>query len=117
LAGASENAVVVDELDASLWLVRLLGQLDISNVDQLDSAMKTLVERRTRVLVDLSQVEFIDSSTLHVLAGAHAQLPAKLAVVLPERSAAAIFFAASGYGARLPIYPSRKAALAALSAS
>ncbi len=112
---SADEVVVVDELGASLWLIRLLGEVDISNVAQLSDAMTRLSDEQARVVVDLSEVEFADSSTLHALSETSERLPGRVVIVVPEDSQANLVFEASGYIERLPVVRSREEALGRLS--
>jgi anti-anti-sigma factor len=111
-----ENVVVIEELEASLWLVRLLGELDISNISEFRTAIEELRTRPASIIVDMSQTEFIDSSTLHILAQTHEQHTGALAVIIPEQSVVNRVFTASGFDKKLPIYRSSEDALAAIRA-
>jgi anti-anti-sigma factor len=66
------------------------------------------------VVVDLSDVNFIDSSGLGALVELYQRLRRKkrrLAVVAPRGTAAAVLLNLSGLQNRLPIYEARQAAL------
>ena len=71
---------MIEELDASLWL----GELDISNITQFEAALEELLWRPANIVVDMTETEFIDSTTLHVLARTQEQLPGRFAVVIPH---------------------------------
>jgi anti-anti-sigma factor len=103
--------VVVDQMGASLWLVRLLGELDISNIAELQAALDEVSTPDARVVVDLSEVDFIDSSTLHVFASVHQDRPRRFALVVPEESSARMIFRVSGFDQTLPLCRSRQDAL------
>ena len=49
----------------------LFGELDLAGVAELQGAIERAREAGERVLVDLSELEFIDSSGLRVLVGLH----------------------------------------------
>jgi anti-sigma B factor antagonist len=56
-------------------VVRLGGELDLYNSDQVRSALaNVLAESPERIVVDLSEVEFIDSTALGVLIEARTKL-------------------------------------------
>jgi anti-anti-sigma factor len=52
-------------------VVRPRGELDLTGLDALASAITLAQRENGRVVVDLSALEFMDSSCLPVLAGAH----------------------------------------------
>ena len=109
--------VVVDQMGASLWLVRLLGELDISNIAELQAALDQVATPDARVVVDLSEVDFIDSSTLHVFASVHQDRPRGFALVVPEESSASMIFRVSGFDQKLPVCRNRQDALSLLEES
>ncbi len=54
------------------WVLRLAGDLDIGNRDQLRAAIASTLALRPQVLVlDLSAVEYADCSSLSVILWAH----------------------------------------------
>ena len=48
-------------------VVRLIGELDIATVPQASAAVTEACERATNVVVDLSQLTFMDSSGVRLL--------------------------------------------------
>lgn len=55
-------------------VVKLAGELDISTSPDLQDALAELTDAPRRVAVDLSDLEFIDSTGLAALLGAHKDL-------------------------------------------
>lgn len=54
--------------------VRPRGELDLATIDHLRHALERLIEARTTwIVVDLGEVEFLDSTGLHVLLRIHAR--------------------------------------------
>jgi anti-sigma B factor antagonist len=54
--------------DGDLYLISLVGELDMSNADALDAELQRAEESRAgRIVLDLSGLEFIDSSGLELL--------------------------------------------------
>lgn len=54
-------------------VIRLVGEMDLSNVDEVRRALMTAIEGEDpRVIVDLSELEFIDSLGISVLLEAQA---------------------------------------------
>jgi anti-sigma B factor antagonist len=91
------------------------GELDLASVDDFRAAVDEGLERAEGdVIVDLSDVAFIDSSGLGVILHAGEQLRRQqrdLAVVAPRGTAAAVLLTLAGLRRRLTIFDSRSAAL------
>lgn len=53
--------------DAETTVVTIRGELDISNVDELQTAVAPLIERRVgRLILDLGELAFADSSAIAI---------------------------------------------------
>jgi anti-anti-sigma factor len=53
--------------EAETTVVTIRGELDISNVDELDGAMAPVIDRRVgRLILDVGELEFADSSAIAV---------------------------------------------------
>jgi anti-sigma B factor antagonist len=64
-------------------VVRLVGELDLYNADEIRTALRAVVEDGPeRVVVDLSDVTFVDSTALGVLIEARTKLPNRRAFLL-----------------------------------
>ena len=91
------------------------GELDIAHVGDFRAALSAAAaEHETAVVVDLSDVSFIDSSGLGALVELHNRLrrdERRLAVIAPGGSAPAVLIDLAGLRGRLPISDSREAAL------
>jgi anti-sigma B factor antagonist len=74
--GEREPAVAaVDHADGGI-VVRLAGELDLYNADQVRTALLACcAEEPERLVVDLVRVQFIDSTALGVLIEARSKLP------------------------------------------
>ena len=73
--GLRRDPVIRIEAVGTASVVRLGGELDLYNADQVRSALAdVLADSPERVVVDLSEVEFIDSTTLGVLIEARTKL-------------------------------------------
>lgn len=90
-------------------------ELDVATLDEfrdsLDAALRT---DGTRVVVDLSEVGFIDSTALAAIIHANRELrreQRELAIVAPRGTAAAVLLTLSGLRSALAVYDSRSAAL------
>jgi anti-sigma B factor antagonist len=69
-----ERATVAD----SVPVLRLSGELDLSNVPEVRRAIRALIEeQQLRFVINLTQLEFIDSSGLGVLVGGLARVREK----------------------------------------
>jgi anti-anti-sigma factor len=80
-----EEPVVSVESVGSAVVVKLAGDLDLYNAEQVRSALVGVIDRSpSRVVVDASEVEFIDSTALGVLIDAHRKLEGGLRVANPQ---------------------------------
>jgi anti-sigma B factor antagonist len=61
---------IIDECEGAVLVLRLLGTVDVSTVDQLRQRTMTLLERDVpAIALDLAHVTFVDSSGLGALLG------------------------------------------------
>ena len=90
------------------------GELDIARLGEFRAALYDAARQAEQLLVvDLSHVEYIDSSSLGALVELRHRLRREkrpLAVVAPGGTAAALVLNLSGLGNRLPTYQTRQAA-------
>lgn len=63
-------SVVLDEA-AAVPVVRLRGELDVAGAPQLRAVLYPVLDDGRSVVVDCSELEFLDSTGLGVLIGAH----------------------------------------------
>ena len=76
-------AVLGVEQDGTACVVRLGGELDLYNAQDVRQALsEACAEAPERIVVDLSQVEFMDSTALGVLIEARAKLENGRAFIL-----------------------------------
>jgi anti-sigma B factor antagonist len=111
--GAFAFAVSQHELDASTSVLAVEGELDLSSAPRLKWALGDVLDAgRSRVIVDLSLVSFIDSTALGVLVGAQRGLSAeaRLAVVCTHAAVLRIF-EMTGLDGTFHIFPSLDGAL------
>jgi anti-sigma B factor antagonist len=90
------------------------GEIDIARVAEFRDALSR-AESAPAVVVDLSQVSFIDSSGIGALVELQNRLRRdrrQLAIVAPGGTAAALLLNLSGLQSRMSIFPTREAALA-----
>jgi anti-sigma B factor antagonist len=78
-----EPAVRAVEVAADATVVRLRGELDLYNAGEVRDALASVASSAPRrVVVDLEEVEFVDSTTLGVFVEARAALKGTAAFVL-----------------------------------
>ena len=66
-------------------VVRLGGDLDLYNVDVVRAGLARAIDRSpARLVVDLSSVEFLDSTALGALVDAHRKQPGGLRIAGPK---------------------------------
>ena len=99
-------------------LVAMAGDLDLATVAKVREAFASeTVEQAAAVVVDLTQLSFMDSTGLSALLNLETDLDAsrrRLAIACPE-GAARLVLDDAGVAERLPLYPSRPEAEAAVS--
>jgi anti-sigma B factor antagonist len=97
--------------------VRLRGEIDIAAVDQIEQALDTAIRNSAGAFVlDLTNVEFLDSTGLRLILHARALLARDdraLAIVCPRGPVRRLFDVA-GIADLLFLYDTREAAAAAL---
>jgi anti-anti-sigma factor len=59
-------AIRYEQLDTSL-LVRLSGEIDLSNANDVQHELERAVQDRHRVVIDLAGVEYLDSQGLRLI--------------------------------------------------
>ena len=103
------------EVDADTHVIELGGEIDLYTAPEFKERMAEIIdEGKTRMVVDLSQATFIDSTTLGVLVGGVKRLrPAggSLALVCTDENIVKIF-EITGLDRVFPIHASRDEALA-----
>ncbi len=105
------------EVDSETHVIELGGEIDLYTAPEFKERMAEIIdEGKTRVVVDLSQATFIDSTTLGVLVGGVKRLrPAggSLALVCTDQNITKIF-EITGLDRVFPIHGAREEALAAV---
>lgn len=96
-------------------VIRLGGELDLYNANILRaSLLEVVVDAPHRIVLDLAEVEFIDSTALGALVEARASLPAGRALLLAAPgNEARRALEVSGLDRHLPVYETVDEALAA----
>ena len=91
------------------------GDLDVATVADFEETLTDAAEQAPEgVIVDLSAVDFIDSSGLGVILGLNERLRQQqrsLAVVAPRGTAAAVVLTLTGLRRSLAVFETRRAAL------
>jgi anti-anti-sigma factor len=98
-------------------VLSLRGELGIGSVAQLQPAVEGAIRARRALVVDLVEVSFMDSQGLYALLVLRARLRERscaLAIVCPREGVVATAFDVSGTNELFDIFPTRKAAVAAL---
>ena len=101
-------------------VIRPTGEYDLSNVDELNDALRSsLSDETSSCLLDLSEVEFMDSSVIHALVrwSNDVQLSEREALAIvsgDDNTAASRLLDAVGIRSRLPVFMLRDSAMAAL---
>jgi anti-sigma B factor antagonist len=73
----------VDRQDGGACVIRLAGELDLYNADDVREALfNACADHPERVIVDLGEVEFVDSTALGVLIEARTRLANRRAFLL-----------------------------------
>jgi len=111
---ARERPVLGVDTHPSATVIRLGGDLDLYNADDVRDALADAAAHNPgRVVVDLSQVTFLDSTALGVLLEARAALPPGALHVAAPQLEAMRALRVSGLDRHLPVHESVDAALAA----
>jgi anti-sigma B factor antagonist len=110
----------VEELDeAGVRVISVAGELDIATAPALCARLDaSRAGRRPRLLVDLSKVEFCDSTGLRALLGAASEVRThggRFALVSEPGSGVARLLDVVGATEVIPVHPDRPTAMAALS--
>ena len=98
------------ERDCGVWVVTLRGEHDLSTAARLRNSLANSLAGASTAIVDLSNAEFIDSSTLHVLVGARRQRRS-VVLVAPSGSVAGRLVELVRLDDAIPTYQSRSEAL------
>ena len=112
MARAGDFAVDVSDDGHGGTVVRVSGELDLATCSELEVALEG-VGAGAKVVIDLTECEFLDSSALHVLLGAAGRTDAAggtLALVAPDPRIRRVLEIAS-VDSRVPVHETREAAL------
>jgi anti-sigma B factor antagonist len=117
-AGSSHHSSMLasmsHELDGQASVVVVEGELDLSTAPRLKWTLLDALEAgSTQLVVDLSQVTFMDSTALGVLVGVNRKLePGVRLAIVGSRERVLQIFEFSGIDSAFAIFPSRAEALA-----
>lgn len=100
-------AEVVSERGGELTVLAVTGEVDLSNVADIATAIRRCVPSSQEMLLDLSGVEYLDSTAIAMLDGLH-QERISAHIVAPPECAAARLLAMVDLG--LPTYETRGSA-------
>jgi anti-anti-sigma factor len=97
-------------------VVRLGGELDLYNADEIRAALTSAIEAGTeRIVVDMSEVEFVDSTALGVLIEARSKIGRDGLLLAAPQAETRRTLQVSGLDRHLPVHDSVDGALAASS--
>lgn len=105
--GSGPLACHVQRDTAECAALSACGEIDLATKDSLQAALEPLLDGERPLLLDLSQVTFMDCAGLRVLQSAH-QAHGRFAVVAPSDAVARLLELS---GARLPVYDSADEAI------
>ena len=111
----AELRIVQHTLEGDVILLEVSGELDIATAPTFRAELGALLDRGARrIVVDLSELSFIDSVALAVLVKAAQRIgdDGCLAFVVPSESYGMLIFEASGINSILDLFPTRDQALA-----
>lgn len=106
-------AANVDESTGSYAVVSVRGEIDLHTAPQVHAAINKAVQNGIgAVIVDMSEIEFMDSTALSTFMRARDSLEERgvaLRLATPSRAVERIF-SVTGFGDYFDIFPSREAA-------
>jgi anti-anti-sigma factor len=110
--------VTLEQLTADVWVVSLFGEHDISMVDALRDRLAEAFTNDARLIIDLAETSFVDSTVLGVLFAVIKQATSSagetLALVVTPGSAVDQTITLTGFTPPIvATYPSRDQVLAA----
>jgi anti-sigma B factor antagonist len=115
--GAPLDVRVKDSRDGAT-IVALAGELDLSTIPRMEGALLEQVRQRPAVVLDLSDLSFIDSSGISILLQASQQSNGTpMRVVIGPGSQVERIFRIAGVGKALRVFVDRDEALAELASS
>jgi anti-sigma B factor antagonist len=105
-----------EEIDGQTTALKLIGDVDLYVAADLRESVAQLIDRgKSRLVIDLTETTFIDSTTLGILVGAMRRLRTRggrLTVVCPNPAISRVF-EITGLDRMFGVYDTREEALAA----
>lgn len=77
-------AAFIREEAAGSNILHVLGEVDLANADEFETAVMEIARGTDDVIVDLTACTYMDSSGLRVIATAHKEAEDRLRVVIPK---------------------------------
>jgi len=113
MRGDGAYGIDLEELDGSAALVRVRGELDLASAPSLKWSLTDLLGSGSRrIVLDLSQVSFIDSTALSVLVGLQRALqPDGLIAIAAATAEVQNILELTGLDATFEMFPSLDDAL------
>lgn len=116
------GTIAVERIEDGVAIVTLRGEHDLATAGALRRQLSELVEQQRAVVVDLEATAFIDSTILGVILGGLRRAREggrQFALVLDDETAPTIgkLFQLTGLRLIFSVYPTREAALEAVSSS
>jgi len=108
--------IEIERSGNGLSVIALAGELDLSTIPRLEDRLLHELHDPESVIVDLSQLIFIDSSGIGLLIKAHRAMNGAggINIVVAEGSQVERVFDIAGIGVTLPLFPDRDEAITAL---
>ena len=113
MAAPSTSPLTADVIDGPVPVIRVRGELDLSTAPNLCATVER-VAGNGRVMIDLSELSFCDSTGLRALVGATREIEingGRAALAVPPGGALARILELSGLGEFLRVAPSPEVAL------
>ena len=112
----AEFGIVQEPAEGDVLVLAVKGELDMSTVPGLRVALTDAIERGvSRLVVDLSDVTFVDSVSVAALVTTSRRIGAgdgRFALVVQRESYGMLIFEAGGIDAVMPLFETRDEALA-----
>jgi anti-sigma B factor antagonist len=109
---------ISEEWHGEVPVLRLEGEIDVANVEEIRARMRALVTNRLFALVvDLSPTSYLDSAGINLLFSTGQEMRGRqqqLYVVLPDASPVVRMVTLTGLDKALPTFPGLEQALAAV---
>jgi anti-sigma B factor antagonist len=108
-------SVRIEDSPEGAAIVVLSGELDLGTIPRMERPLLEQLQQRAAVLVDLSTLDFIDSSGIGALIRAKRNANGTpIGFVVGTGSQVERVFGVAGVGEALPLFPDRQAAMVAL---